>query len=155
MNEIDLIKEVDKRVKFYGNRRHGNPENAIDDLTFIILSNQTEEYSYDENVITYLTSLPRRISRRLGLIPSTPKPTDRQSRDLEIKIPLGLRRTLHINMVSHGRQICTTYWPKCETCVLAEICPGAGKAYELWGEWRKPRGAWANYKSEQKNDKDA
>lgn len=244
MNEIDLIKEVDKRLRFYGNSRHGNPQKPIDDLVFIILSNQTEEYSYsetyealrtkypdwsqllgadkdeianairsgglynkkasqiknalqkiwsdfgdltlddlrnlsDEDAITYLMSLPGisgktarcillytlerkvfpvdthvwRISRRLGLAPSTPKPTDRQRQDLEAKIPVRLRYTLHVNMVSHGRQTCTTYWPKCETCVLADICPSAGNADEIWGQWRKPRGAWANYKSDKKNDK--
>ncbi len=236
-DETQFIREVDRRLRVYGDSRHFNKSNPLDELLFIILSAQTESYSYletykelkrrfptgnallaaretsiaaaiksgglarkkarqikrairkisadigkpslaflrklkDHEVEAYLVSLPGigvksarcimmyslgrhvfpvdthvwRISRRLGLTPAAPKPTPTMEKDLEGKIPPDVRLTLHVNMVSHGREVCTTYWPKCSECVLADICPSAGKADQTWGEWRKPQGAWGNYK---------
>jgi endonuclease III len=231
-----LVREADRRLRAYGNNRHFNKSNPLDELLFIILSAQTESYSYletfislrkkfptktsllkasrrsieaaikngglakkksiqissalkkiyadtgklslnflskwdDEKVEEYLTSLPGiglksarcimmyslarqvlpvdthvwRISRRLGLVPGVPKPTPRMERKLEAKIPNDIRYTLHVNMVSHGREICTPYWPKCDRCMLADICPSAFKPDKVWGEWRNPQGCWKNY----------
>lgn len=125
----------------------------------------------DEEVLRYLKSLPGistksarcimmytmerdvfpvdthvwRICRRLGLTPEVPKPTEKQQRELEAKVPPDIRYSLHVNMVTHGRETCLTYWPKCEECVLADICPSKGKPDRIWGEWRQPGGAWAGY----------
>jgi endonuclease III len=127
----------------------------------------------DERVEDYLTSLPGigvksarcimmyslgrkvfpvdthawRVCRRLGLTPQVPKPTPSMEKDLEAKIPVDLRYTLHVNLVSHGRETCTTYWPKCDKCVLADICPSKGRPDNVWGRWRKPKGFWRNYAS--------
>lgn len=236
MNEVELLREVDCRLRIYGQDRHGNLDDPLDELIFIILSDQTEEYAYvktykalressptwehvrrepvdniaaaikhgglqnkkarhikgtlerikadfgelsldglremsDREAIRYLESLPGisaknarcilmysmgrkvfpvdthvwRICRRLGLTPPVPKPTTAQQRDLEAIVPEEIRYSLHVNMVSHGRKVCTTYWPECEECVLADICPSCGKPDEVWGKWRKPRGVWARY----------
>lgn len=229
-----LLREVDKRLTVYGNNRHYNRDDALEELVFIILSAQTESYLYrrtfddlrarfptwesmfeaseeeialairrgglarkkasqlkralakikadtgvlsldflrdmsDEEAMRYLTSLAGignksaacimmyslgrqvfpvdthvwRVSRRLGLAPPVPKPTDTQERELELKVPRDIRFSLHVNMVSHGQQTCTTYWPKCDSCVLADICPSRDKPDQVWGRWRKPRGVWA------------
>jgi endonuclease III len=231
-----LIREVDRRLRVYGNSRHFNRSNPLEELIFIILSAQTESYSYletfkalrkrfptkeslfranrrsveatiksgglskkkaiqikgvlakvyadtgklslnflsklnDEEVDRYLTSLPGigvksarcvmmyslqrpvfpvdthvwKICRRLGLTPAVPKPTTQMEKALEARIPKELRYTLHVNMVSHGREICTTYWPKCDQCMLTDICPSAFKPDKVWGQWRKPQGFWKNY----------
>jgi endonuclease III len=88
-----------------------------------------------------------RVCRRLGLTPAVPKPTVVQQRDLEAQVPEEMRYGLHVNLVSHGREVCLTYWPKCDKCVLADICPSYEKPDEVWGKWRKPQGAWAQYAS--------
>lgn len=41
-----FIREVDRRLRGYGNSRHFNKANPLDELIFIILSAQTESYSY-------------------------------------------------------------------------------------------------------------
>jgi endonuclease III len=70
-----------------------------------------------------------RISRRLGWVRSTqkdghcaPKDMDR----LQEKIPPDLRFSLHVNFVSHGRQVCTASSPKCGDCVIAGYCRRVG-----------------------------
>jgi endonuclease-3 len=232
--EEAFIREVDSRLTAYGNSRHHNRDDVLEELVFIILSAQTESYLYrrtfedlfehfptweslleatedeiaaiirrgglarkkasqlkralakikadtgalsleflrnlpDAEVMRYLTSLAGignksaacimmyslgrevfpvdthvwRVSRRLGVTPPVPKPTDAQERELESKVPQDIRYSLHVNMVSHGQQTCTTYWPKCNTCVLTDICPSSNKPDQVWGRWRKPRGVWA------------
>jgi endonuclease III len=231
---LRLLEKIDKRLTVYGNDRHGNLRDPLDELIFIILSVQTESYLFrktfenlkktfpswrhvanaleeeiaeaikqgglarkkaaqikkalkkildergslslqflrrkgDDEVFRFLTSLPGvgvktakcimmysldrpvfpvdthvwRISRRLGLTPAVPKPSDRQELELERAIPEGLRYRLHVNMVSHGQLTCTTYNPKCNVCVLADICPSRGQADTVWSQWRQPRGVWA------------
>ena len=239
---LDLFwRKVDRRLAVYGNSRHGNLDDPLDELVFIILSAQTESYLYketfenlksafqpwerllytseeeianlirrgglarkkaaqikgafckivadkeylslsflqnqsDADVMQYLTALPGigvksascimmyslarkvfpvdthawRVSRRLGVAPSVPKPTDVQERELERSIPASLRYRLHVNMVSHGQQTCTTYWPKCGECVLTDICPSSGQPDTVWSNWRRPRGVWAKAAGHQK-----
>ncbi len=236
MDSIQFLREVDIRLRAYGQVRHGNLDDPLDELVFIILSDQTEDYLYiktyqatrkefssweqmldaspediasvikygglqnkkaayikgalqkikadfgelsldrlaemsDKEAMDYLESLPGisvknarcvmmysmgrkvfpvdthvwRVCRRLGLTPLVPKPSPKQQAALESIIPEELRYRLHVNMVSHGRKICLTYWPKCEECVLGDLCPSYCKPDEVWGKWRGPRGAWARY----------
>ena len=70
-----------------------------------------------------------RICRRLGWVRPTrlnkscsPKDMDR----LQAKIPPALRYGLHINMVSFGREICTTKKPKCSLCPIRRYCRRIG-----------------------------
>lgn len=70
-----------------------------------------------------------RIARRLRWIkPSgangncTPKDMDR----LQENIPPGLRFSLHVNMVSLGREICSARNPKCRECLIEPFCRKMG-----------------------------
>jgi endonuclease-3 len=229
-----VLREVNKRLKIYGNDRHSNRQNPLEELVFIVLSAQTEAYSYkqvfgqlrkhfrnwnsmlgapiseiesvirpcglarkksrqlksalqkiksdtgklslaflrrlpNERARRYLMSLPGvghktascimmyslrrqvfpvdthvwRVCRRLGLAPMVPKPTISQEEELESKVPRRIRYYLHVNMMSHGQQVCSTYWPRCDECVLADLCPSRNKPDGVWGTWRQPRGVWA------------
>ncbi len=52
----------------------------------------------------------------------SPKDMDR----LQSRIPRELRFSLHVNMVSHGREICTPKKPKCSSCPISNYCPKIG-----------------------------
>lgn len=66
-----------------------------------------------------------RIARRLGWVRATrpdkscsPKDMDR----LQRKIPHELRCSLHVNLVSLGREYCTTAGPQCDSCPIRSYC---------------------------------
>ena len=63
----------------------------------------------------------RRILERLGLLdPSLHAlKTHDAGQDL---VPKGYRRDLHILFVVHGREVCLARKPRCDTCVLLDIC---------------------------------
>ena len=84
-----------------------------------------------------------RIARRLEIAPPTPKPSDKQERELEARIPKPLRYDLHVKLVSLGKTTCHTYFPKCESCSISDLCPSSGKVDAVWSLWRQPRGVWA------------
>ncbi len=70
-----------------------------------------------------------RVCRRLGWVRPTrpdgscsPKDMDR----LQGKIPPHLRFSLHVNMVSLGREFCTTGSPKCSACPIRQYCRRIG-----------------------------
>lgn len=105
-------------------------------------------YSLDRQVFPVDTHVWR-IARRLGLTPKVPKPTVQQELELERKVPPSIRYSLHVNLVSHGQQICTTYWPKCSECTLNDVCPSRDKPDDVWARWRKPAGVWAKAVSSQ------
>lgn len=72
-----------------------------------------------------------RITRRLGWVRPTQKNGHCAPRDmdrLQTKIPLELRHSLHVNMVSLGREICTAIVPKCGKCPVAYWCKRIGVA---------------------------
>ena len=51
--------------------------------------------------------------------------TDRVQERIEALVPPDIRFSLHVNLVLHGRSICTAQWPQCGACVLADLCPSA------------------------------
>ena len=66
-----------------------------------------------------------RICRRLGWVRATrpdkscsPKDMDR----LQARIPESIRFSLHVNLVSHGREICRTKEPNCDVCPIRAYC---------------------------------
>ena len=70
-----------------------------------------------------------RIARRLGWIRSTQKDKHCAPRDmdrLQSKIPPELRYSLHVNMISLGREICTPTDPRCDQCPISVWCPKTG-----------------------------
>lgn len=78
-------------------------------------------YSLGRAVFAVDTNIGR-IMRRLGL--SEYDRVDRRVQDwLQERIPPDLRYSLHVNLVVHGRRICTPSHPRCKDCILASLCP--------------------------------
>jgi len=70
-----------------------------------------------------------RIARRLGWVRPTQKDKHCAPRDmdrLQSKIPPELRYSLHVNMISLGREICTPSSPRCDECPILALCPKTG-----------------------------
>ncbi len=70
-----------------------------------------------------------RIARRLGWVRPTQKDKHCAPRDmdrLQSKIPLVLRYSLHVNMISLGREICIPSSPRCDECPISALCPKTG-----------------------------
>lgn len=62
-----------------------------------------------------------RVSRRLGLIePETSPPKAHEL--LGEMLPEEAVYDFHVNMVSHGRQVCHARRPRCDVCILAPQC---------------------------------
>jgi endonuclease III len=62
-----------------------------------------------------------RIARRLALIP--PRANAEQAHEiLKPVIPPKDRYSMHVLLIEHGRKTCRAVNPKCETCVLLEMC---------------------------------
>jgi endonuclease-3 len=63
-----------------------------------------------------------RIARRLKLIP--PRSTAEQAHELlKPMIPPKDRYEMHVLLIEHGRKTCRAINPKCEECVLLDLCP--------------------------------
>jgi endonuclease-3 len=65
-----------------------------------------------------------RLSRRLGLTVET-DPVKVES-DLDAIVPARERGALSLRLILHGRRICQARRPRCESCVLAHVCPRIG-----------------------------
>ncbi|MFQ5813360.1 MAG: endonuclease III domain-containing protein [Anaerolineae bacterium] len=62
-----------------------------------------------------------RVSQRLGLIgPKTSR--ERAHEVLEELLPSEIYYTFHLNLIAHGREVCRSQRPRCETCILGEHC---------------------------------
>ncbi len=215
----DRWREIEARLRAtYGQPRHHNPEDPLDDLVFLVLSRMTQEVKYvrtyralkerfadwqgvrdaprdaledlltdaglastksaqlqgileeiqrregglslarlrglsDSEAEAYLASLPGvstktarcvmlytlgrdtfpvdahvwRVAQRLGLAPKRPW-SDRAGRELQDRVPPGLRGSLHRTLIAHGRMLCRARGPRCGGCVLADLCPSVGTA---------------------------
>ena len=66
-----------------------------------------------------------RISRKLGLTKS--ENPAKVEKDLEKCLPKDHWILWNIQIIAHGRSICTARSPKCEECFLAPYCPGKKK----------------------------
>jgi endonuclease-3 len=62
-----------------------------------------------------------RVATRLGLVPKTS--AERAQRLLEAEVPDPLKTALHVGLIRHGRQTCKAPLPRCEDCVVFELCP--------------------------------
>jgi endonuclease III len=70
-----------------------------------------------------------RIANRLGWVTWKKKDVCCRQPDMDIlqnKIPPELRFSLHVNMVSLGREICTPHIPRCSDCPINKYCPRIG-----------------------------
>ena len=62
-----------------------------------------------------------RVTQRLGLI--GPKVTREQAHVvLEQAMPAETYYAFHLNVIRHGRQVCTARSPQCEACGLRDVC---------------------------------
>ena len=67
-----------------------------------------------------------RIAHRLGLSPKThEKEPLKTEQDLLALLPRELWGPVNHQWIRHGRDTCTARSPKCEGCVLEDICPSA------------------------------
>ena len=66
-----------------------------------------------------------RLSKRLGLVPSTWRPEQVERRLMEL---FDKSQWVFAGdaMVLHGRYVCTTRNPNCDDCVLEDLCPKRG-----------------------------
>jgi endonuclease-3 len=104
----------------------------------------------DEEIDAYLTSLPgvgpktaacvlafslgrpalpvdthvHRVATRLGFLPPGMN-ADRAHVELAAIVPAKLRIEMHVGLINHGRAICKAGRPRCEECVLSDLCPTA------------------------------
>jgi endonuclease III len=214
-----LLRKIERRLRErYGQPRHHNPADPLDDLIFVVLSRMTQETKYlrtyqalrerlptwgavrdapiegleslladaglaatksqhiqailkeiavregqldlsklremsDDDVEAYLTSLPGvarktarcvmlyalgrdtcpvdahvwRVMKRLRIAPDEPW-SEKGARLVESQIPLGIRGSLHVTLIAHGREICRARVPRCGECVLSDLCPTATEA---------------------------
>jgi endonuclease-3 len=70
-----------------------------------------------------------RIAQRLGWIRPTRKDRSCSQRDmdrLQARVPVHLRYSLHVNLISLGRDLCRPSHPLCCKCPLWGICPRHG-----------------------------
>ena len=65
-----------------------------------------------------------RVAGRLELV--APRSTAVQAQvALERLVPPRLRVPMHVGLIRHGREICRAGRPRCEECVLQDLCPAA------------------------------
>ncbi len=70
-----------------------------------------------------------RVCRRLGWVRATRPNKSCSPRDmdrLQARIPESLRFSLHVNLISHGRQICRAREPDCDACPIRTFCRQIG-----------------------------
>ena len=66
----------------------------------------------------------RRLARRLGL--TDLEDAEKIAAELEGFLPRNQWISFSTRMILHGRRVCTARSPRCEDCVLADICPKDG-----------------------------
>ena len=64
-----------------------------------------------------------RVSRRLGL--TEEQDPVRVELELNRLMPAGERGAFSLRMILHGRKVCVARTPRCQVCLLADICPTA------------------------------
>lgn len=72
-----------------------------------------------------------RVSKRLGWIRQTRRNRSGSPRDedrLQEKIPGPFRHSLHVNMISLGRNFCSALRPRCSICPITRECRKVGVA---------------------------
>jgi endonuclease III len=77
-------------------------------------------YSLDHDTFPVDTNV-QRVASRLGALAPRLKHWQAQQR-LPALVPEGRSKELHIGLVVHGRAVCLPGKPRCENCVLADLC---------------------------------
>ncbi|KUK44855.1 MAG: endonuclease III [Methanothrix harundinacea] len=63
-----------------------------------------------------------RLSRRLGFVPVEAS-LEEAERILEMITPRDKYCSFHVNLIRHGRAVCSARAPFCDGCILREVCP--------------------------------
>jgi endonuclease III len=66
-----------------------------------------------------------RLSRRLRL--TTESDPVKAEQDLNRLVPDAERGRFSLRLIEHGRRVCLARRPRCDRCVLADVCPSAFK----------------------------
>lgn len=91
-------------------------------------------YSLDRDVFPVDTHCWR-ICQRLGWVRATSRSGECKARDMERlqeKIPPSLRFSLHVNLISLGREVCLDSKPRCGECPVSSHC-ARGRLHEDGG----------------------
>ncbi len=67
----------------------------------------------------------KRLSKRMGLVPSTWDNTDKIEKRLMDLFP-NEDWDLSFVFILHGREICTARSPECDACPILDLCPRRG-----------------------------
>ncbi len=86
-----------------------------------------------------------RLARRLSLISEQTSANEAHAR-LEALCPPKLIYPFHVLLIQHGRQVCRARQPRCDACVLADICPSARKV-PLSGESQTDRSQSSEFRN--------
>lgn len=62
-----------------------------------------------------------RVCKRLGLSPANASPT-KTFWIMDELVPAGKSKSLHLNVIRHGREICKSRKPLCNKCMLLDVC---------------------------------
>lgn len=62
-----------------------------------------------------------RVTKRLGLIGQKVS-RERAHSELEQLVPPEDYYGFHLNVIRHGRQVCTSRKPRCQACILCDVC---------------------------------
>ncbi len=62
-----------------------------------------------------------RVTKRLGLIPAKAS-REKAHQLLEALMPPQTYYAFHLNVIRHGRRVCQARRPRCELCVLRDLC---------------------------------
>jgi endonuclease-3 len=84
--------------------------------------------AFGQNTIAVDTHIFR-IANRLGLAPG--KTPDEVEAGLERIIPVEFLRHAHHWLILHGRYICTARKPRCDSCIIADICKSKEKTCDV------------------------
>ena len=77
-----------------------------------------------------------RLARRLGLtVEDDPVKVER---DLDLLVAPGDRGALSLRLILHGRAVCKARSPRCDACLLADVCPKVGVATPTADGNRRP-----------------
>ncbi|MBI4328378.1 MAG: endonuclease III [Chloroflexi bacterium] len=70
-----------------------------------------------------------RVARRLGLVDGKAS-AERSQEELESLLAPEQVYQFHVDLITHGRQVCKAPRPRCEACVLNDICPSSTVAHQ-------------------------
>jgi len=66
-----------------------------------------------------------RVAIRLGLVPPRSDAVATQAA-FQDSVSDEEMYPLHMNLIRHGREVCTAQRPRCSECVLRDLCPRIG-----------------------------